>query len=56
MKWALTKRLIENDLAIEALIFNTKDEAEDAYLRTLADDENDYCYWLVEEMEWEGME
>ena len=52
MKWALTKRLIENDLAIETLISNTKDEAEDAYLRTLADDENDYCYGLVEEIEW----
>lgn len=50
MKWALTKRLIENDLAIEALIFDTEDEAQDAYLRTLADKENDYCYWIVEEI------
>ena len=52
MKWALTKRLMVNDIELETLIFDTKDEVEDAYLRTMADKENDYCYWLVEEMEW----
>ena len=50
MKWALTKRLMENDIELETLIFDTKDEAKDAYLRTMVDKENDYCYWLMEEL------
>lgn len=52
MKWVLSKRLIDNDIELEAFIFGTEDEAQDAYLRTLADKENDYCYWIVEEIEW----
>ena len=50
MKWALTKRLIENDLAIEAVIFNTKIIGEDIQPDEDGQRRNDSVYDDQEEL------